>query len=106
MATIAPPTTRKEPRGKSGQRNGETYEEWVARVEQRPSSTKKAGKRKAANKAREAEAKAEYDAWLLKKSHHDRGIEVREYLTDAAPQRPDRVLCATRPLTVHACVCR
>ncbi len=80
MATIAPPTTRKEPRGKSGQRNGETYEEWVARVEQRPSSTKKAGKRKAANKAREAEAKAEYDAWLLKKSHHDRGIEVRECL--------------------------
>lgn len=85
MTSMAPPKPKKLPGGqlrKDGAGNKEAYEEWLARVSQRSATGSFSSKRgkaeeKARKMTRKAEARSEYEAWLLKKSHHDRAVEVR-----------------------------
>lgn len=79
---LAPPKPRKQPgSGRDNDTVRQSYDDWLNRVDRRASTGNFSSKRVQAEEAqrkaaREAEARAEYEAWLLKKSHHDRAVQV------------------------------
>ena len=100
--SLAPPKPKKKPgSGKDQAAVRQSYDDWLNRVDRRASTGKFGTKRVQAEEAqrkaaREAEARAEYEAWLLKKSHHDRAVQVRVWGRCVCPQPCLSLVCGCR----------